>query len=108
MSGRLLSISVTTEGPRSKCEYAGISGKAMNMRTMLIAALLVLATSAHAQQTRFYDSRGNSLGTATTSPSGQTTFRDSRGNTTGTATTNSSGTTTFYDRRGNAVGRSSR
>jgi hypothetical protein len=72
-----------------------------------IAFFAVFSTIVHAQQTRYYDSRGNSLGTATTSSSGQTTFRDSRGNTTGTATTNSSGTT-FYDRRGNVVGRSSR
>jgi YD repeat-containing protein len=33
-----------------------------------------------------------------------TRFYDSRGNSTGTASTNSSGTTTFYDARGNVVG----
>jgi hypothetical protein len=79
------------------------------MRILLLAAVLALVTMpAQAQQTRFYDARGNSIGTATTSPSGQTTFRDSRGSTKGTSSTNSSGTTTFYDRRGNVVGRSSR
>jgi hypothetical protein len=37
-----------------------------------------------------------------------TRFYDSRGNSTGTASTNSSGTTTFYDARGNVVGRSTK
>jgi hypothetical protein len=34
-------------------------------------------------QSRFYDSRGNSVGTATRDSQGTTTFRDSRGNITG-------------------------
>jgi len=37
-------------------------------------------------QTRFYDARGNSVGTATTDSQGTTTFRDSRGNTIGRST----------------------
>jgi hypothetical protein len=78
----------------------------------LIAAVVLALTvpavaPAFAQQVRYYDSRGNSLGTVTTSPSGQTTFRDSRGNTIGTATRDSQGTTTFRDNRGNVTGRAS-
>jgi hypothetical protein len=81
----------------------------MKWMTLLIAAMFVLASAAaFAQQTRVYDSRGNSLGTATTNSSGTTTFRDSRGVTTGTATRDSQGTTTFRDSRGNVTGRSSR
>jgi hypothetical protein len=35
------------------------------------------------EQRRFYDSRGNSVGTATRDSQGTTTFRDSRGRTIG-------------------------
>jgi hypothetical protein len=35
------------------------------------------------EQSRFYDARGNSVGTATRDSQGTTTFRDSRGNITG-------------------------
>jgi hypothetical protein len=35
------------------------------------------------EQSRFYDSRGNSVGTATRDSQGTTTFRDNRGNITG-------------------------
>jgi hypothetical protein len=63
---------------------------------------------AFAQQTRYYDNRGNSLGTSSISSSGQTRYYDSRGNSLGTSSTNSSGTTTFYDSRGNVTGRASR
>ena len=50
----------------------------------LIAAMLVLGTAAAfaETQTRYYDARGNSLGTATHNSQG-TTFRDNRGNVTG-------------------------
>jgi hypothetical protein len=78
------------------------------MKTLIAFAILITHyTYAHAQQTRFYDAHGNSIGTATTSPSGQTTFRDSRGSTTGTANTDSSGTTTFRDSRGTTTGKAS-
>jgi hypothetical protein len=58
------------------------------MKMLLVAAaVLAAATPALAQQTRFYDSRGNSLGTASTSAFGQTIrFYDSRGNSLGTST----------------------
>jgi hypothetical protein len=74
---------------------------------MLIAIIALTQLSpAHAQQTRYYDSRGNSLGTSSTSSGGQTRYYDSRGNSLGTSTTRS-GTTTLYDARGNVTGRSS-
>jgi hypothetical protein len=54
------------------------------MKKLLIASALVLVTApAFAQQTRYYDSRGNSLDTSSTNSSGTTTFCDSRGNVTG-------------------------
>jgi hypothetical protein len=81
----------------------------MKWMTLLTAAMLVLASAAaFAQQTRYYDARGNSLGTGSTSSSGQTRYYDSRGNSLGTSSTNSSGTTTFYDSRGNVTGRAYR
>jgi hypothetical protein len=51
----------------------------------VIVAALVLATcaSASAQQRRYYDSRGNSVGTSSTDSQGTTTTRDNRGNTVG-------------------------
>jgi YD repeat-containing protein len=76
------------------------------MKMLLVAAVLA-ATPALAQQARFYDSRGNSLGTASTSPSGQTRYYDSRGNSLGTSST-SGKTTTFYNSRGTVTGRASR
>lgn len=55
------------------------------MRNIIIV-LALLATPAYAgEQTRFYDSRGNSMGTAHTNGEGTTTFRDARGNVTGRA-----------------------
>jgi hypothetical protein len=76
-------------------------------RLLITTALLLATTPVFAQQTRYYDARGNSLGTATTNSSGVTTFRDSRGNTTGTATRDGQGTT-FRDNGGNVTSRSSR
>ena len=79
------------------------------MKKLLIAAALVLVTApAFAQQTRYYDSQGNSLGTSSTSSSGQTRYYDSRGNSLGTSSTNSSGTTTYYNSRGSVIGRAYR
>jgi hypothetical protein len=79
------------------------------MKKLLVAAALVLlAAPAFAQQTRFYDSRGSSLGTSSTSSGGQTRYYDSRGNSLGTSSTNSSGTTTYYNSRGSVIGRASR
>jgi hypothetical protein len=60
----------------------------------ILAAALIMALApvpAHAQSTtqrdapttRFYDARGNSVGTATRDSQGTTVFRDSRGNTIG-------------------------
>ena len=79
------------------------------MKSLLIAAALVLVVApAFAQQTRYYDSHGNSLGTTSTSSSGQTRYYDNRGNSLGTSSTNSSGTTTYYNWRGSVIGRASR
>jgi hypothetical protein len=80
------------------------------MKTIIIiAALCAIALPAFAgEQMRFYDSRGNSVGTATRDSQGTTTFRDSRGNTTGTATFSPGSDTVFRDSRGNVVGRSNR
>lgn len=79
----------------------------MTRLSILIVVLLAGPASAQTQQ-RFYDARGNSVGTAVqTSPSSQR-FHDASGRSTGTATTDSRGTTTFYDARGNVIGRGGR
>ena len=67
------------------------------MSKLLLAAIMTAAIAAPAMAqtsttqrdqptTRFYDSRGNSTGTASTDSQGTTTFRDSRGNVIGSAT----------------------
>ena len=56
------------------------------MKKLLVAAALVLlAAPAFAQQTRYYDSRGNSLGTSSTNSRGTTTYYNSRGSVIGRA-----------------------
>jgi hypothetical protein len=77
-------------------------------KLFIAAALVLLAAPAFAQQTRYYDSRGNSIGTSSTSSGGQTRYYDSRGNSLGTSSRNSQGTTTFYTSRGSVLGRASR
>ena len=49
----------------------------------LITLLGASVSGAQAQQRRYYDNRGNSVGTSSTDSQGTTTFRDSRGNTAG-------------------------
>jgi hypothetical protein len=56
-------------------------------------------------QTRFYDARGNSTGTAVPQGQGSVRYYDAQGRSLGTSTTNSTGTTTFYGPRGNVTGR---
>jgi hypothetical protein len=49
-----------------------------------VAAMALLVLHARSEpQTRFYDARGNSLGTSTTTPGGGTTFYSPLGNVTG-------------------------
>ena len=75
------------------------------MPKLLIAVALMLVTApAFAQQTRYYDSRGNSIGTAVPQGQGSVRYYDSRGNSLGTSTTNGTGKTTFYGPRGNVTG----
>jgi hypothetical protein len=77
----------------------------MKWSIVLVAALV--SSSALAQQTRFYDASGRSIGTATTNQA-TTTFRDSSGRTTGTATTTPGSGTVYRDAGGRTVGRSTR
>jgi hypothetical protein len=64
----------------------------MALVTIGLAIAIVVLLNAHAPaaeqqpQRRFYDSRGNSVGTASTDSQGTTTFRDARGNVTGKST----------------------
>jgi YD repeat-containing protein len=81
------------------------------MKLITFSLCLVLATCqgqrlSHAQQTRAYDARGNSLGTAVPQGERSTRFYDARGNTTGTATTTGN-TTRFYNAHGQPTGSSS-
>ena len=50
---------------------------------LMFASLIAACVPASAQQRRYYDSRGNSVGTSSTDSQGTTTTRDSRGNTVG-------------------------
>jgi YD repeat-containing protein len=76
---------------------------------MLAVALLVLAATPTLaqQQTRYCSPNGSSLGTSVPYGNGSRRFYDARGNTLGTSTTVGR-TTTFYDARGNVTGRASR
>jgi hypothetical protein len=65
----------------------------------ILAVVLGSAAAAQAQQTRFYDSRGNSLGTAAPYGNGSVRYYDARGKTLGTSTTTGN-TTRFYDASG--------
>jgi hypothetical protein len=80
------------------CEVATNDGDYANPANFLDWA----ATAA--EQTRIYDARGRSVGTATPSTDGSITFRDSQGRTIGTATSSSDGTTIYRDSRGNRIG----
>jgi YD repeat-containing protein len=69
-----------------------------------VAFTTMFMTVVHAQQqTRFYDARGNSLGTAVPLGQGTVRYYDARGNSLGTSTTTGN-TTTFYGPRGNRTG----
>jgi hypothetical protein len=70
----------------------------------LFILLIVLVSAKAEEQTRVYDSRGNSIGTAAPQGQGSVRYYDRRGNSLGTSTTNSTGTTTFYGSRGNVTG----
>jgi YD repeat-containing protein len=65
--------------------------------------LLGLVSTAHAGQVRFYDARGNSLGTAVPYGNGSARYYDARGRSLGTSTT-SGGTTRFYNAGGRSLG----
>jgi hypothetical protein len=66
---------------------------------------LIVTARSEPQQTRVYDSRGNSVGTVVPQGDGSVRYYDARGNSLGTSTTNSTGTTTFYGPGGNFTGR---
>src|SRR5690349_12780090 len=70
------------------------------MKLMLLAAMALFATAAHAQRTQnFYDSRGNVAGTARTAGTA-TTFIDKRGRYVGSIVSRGNGMA-LYDRHGN-------
>jgi YD repeat-containing protein len=70
----------------------------------VVAGLVFTIVSARAgEQTRFYDSRGNSVGTATPYGNGSVRYYDARGKTVGTSTTTGN-TTRFYDASGRPIG----
>jgi hypothetical protein len=56
------------------------------IRAILCVSILFSTAAYGGEQTRVYDSRGRSVGTATTDSQGTTVFRDSGGNTVGSAT----------------------
>jgi hypothetical protein len=58
------------------------------------------------EQTRFYGPDGRSIGTAVPQGEGSVRYYDARGNSLGTSTT-TGGTTTFYGPGGNVTGKAS-
>jgi YD repeat-containing protein len=93
--------------PSGANSSANFSGRVTMIKTTFATAalMMLIATAALAEpQTRVYDARGNSVGTAV--PQGESSVRyyDARGNSLGTTTTNH-GTTTFYGPGGNVTGR---
>jgi hypothetical protein len=76
-----------------------------NTAIIAIAFVTLIVASARSEpQTRVYDSRGNSIGTATPQSDGSVRYRDAGGNSLGTSTTTGN-TTTFYGPGGNVTGR---
>jgi hypothetical protein len=70
-----------------------------------VAAMALLVLHARSEpQTRFYDARGNSLGTGVPQGDGSVRYYDSRGNSMGTSTTRGN-TTTFYGPDGSVTGK---
>jgi YD repeat-containing protein len=73
------------------------------MIKLIVLAMVAVLTAAAAQDSsKFYDKRGNSIGSATTTGN-TTTFYDARGNKVGTATISPSGVTTFRDQDGRTM-----
>jgi len=82
--------------------------RGVKMKTALyyaaVAFLLAsMATGNSEPQTRFYDSRGNSLGTANPQGNGTVRYYDARGKSLGTSTTTGN-TTKFYSPSGSVTG----
>jgi hypothetical protein len=80
-----------------------IRGVAIVVMAMAVLALLVLHAKSE-PQTRFYDARGNSLGTGVPQSDGSVRYYDSRGSSLGTSTTRG-GSTTFYGPLGTVTGK---
>jgi hypothetical protein len=76
------------------------------MRTIIIAAIVMLAAPAEAQQSTFTDANGRYSGSATTRGN-STSFTDQRGNFAGSAITRD-GKVDHYDRNGRYQGTSTR
>jgi hypothetical protein len=80
-------------------------GRDLAIAIIAVAAMALLVLHARSEpQTRFYDSRGNSVGTIVPQSDGSTRFYDSRGNSLGTSTTTGN-TTTFYGPGGSVTGK---
>jgi hypothetical protein len=70
-----------------------------------VAAMALLVLHARSEpQTRFYDARGNSLGTAVPQSDGSVRYYDKGGSSLGTSTTRGN-TTTFYGPGGSVTGK---
>jgi YD repeat-containing protein len=69
---------------------------------MMVLALAIIDARAE-EQTRFYDARGNSIGTAVPQGEGSVRYYDARGKSLGTSTTTGR-STTFYGPRANVTG----
>ena len=75
----------------------------VNYLAVIVAACLVGMVSANAQQTRLYNARGNSVGTAVPQGEGTVRYYDARGRSVGTST-QTGNTIKFYDAAGRPTG----
>jgi hypothetical protein len=87
----------------------GIPDESLNRDALIIIGTIFVLAFAVLQarsepQTRFYDAKGNSIGTAAPQSGGSVRYYDSRGSSLGTSTTHGN-TTTFYGAGGSITGK---
>jgi hypothetical protein len=94
---------------RERSRSTTMKGKNVKKFFTIGAASIMFAgisIAAHADQ-RFYDSRGNHVGSVSRDSAGNSRYYDSRGRSAGTSSPTSSGRN-YYDSRGSKIGSSSR
>ena len=78
--------------------------RAEKIKTIITILLLLVSTSAIAQQQTIYGPDGKVTGRITTDSQGSKTIYDASGRVTGRTSTDSQGTTAIYDASGRKIG----